>query len=43
MTRRGVSNKRPMNAVQKEALKKLRESTKAANETFNAKQKIEKK
>lgn len=31
--------KKPMSAVQKEALKKLRESTKAASEAFKAKQK----
>lgn len=34
--------KKPMSVEQKEALKKLRESTKAANEAFKVKQKAEK-
>ena len=37
MGRRRKSGKKPMNNEQKEALKKLRESTRAANEAFHSK------
>ena len=38
MTRRALSGKKPMSAERKLELKKLRESTKAANEAHKAKE-----